>query len=135
MIKKLLVSACVLLSFSVLATTLPPITIYIGYTPGSNSDKILRAVQVELQKEIQNPIRVDYKPGAGGDVAVGFIANNTKKETTLLITNINLPWWNITKNTTTIIAHYCQLRIWELLLKFLSARLALDSEQNLIGIN
>jgi tripartite-type tricarboxylate transporter receptor subunit TctC len=99
MIKKLLVSACVLLSFSVLATTLPPITIYIGYTPGSNSDKILRAVQVELQKEIQNPIRVDYKPGAGGDVAVGFIANNTKKETTLLITNINLPWWNITKNT------------------------------------
>lgn len=99
MFSKFLISLCILLSFSVLSKDLQPITIYIGYVAGSNSDKIVRTLQQELQKEIPNPIRVDYKPGAGGDIAVGFVANNNKKETTMLVTNLNLAWWNITKNS------------------------------------
>lgn len=98
MLNRLLVTLCLMLSLSATAKELESITLYIGYVAGSNSDKIARALQKELQKDIPNPIRVEYKPGAGGDVAVGFIANNKKNETNILLTNINLPWWNINKN-------------------------------------
>jgi len=97
--KKFIVGA--LLGLTALATVakeLPVITLYVGYAAGSNSDKIARALQVELQKDIPNRIIIDYKPGAGGDIAVGTVARNQSKENNLLLTNINLPWWNINPN-------------------------------------
>lgn len=87
-----------LISGIVFAKEFPVINLYIGYSAGSNTDKIARALQKELQKELPNQIVVNYKPGAGGDIAVGTIANNNNKENNLLITNINLPWWNINTN-------------------------------------
>lgn len=99
MLDKIFLLLGLLLSVGVMAKDLPPITIYVGYVAGSNSDKIARTLQRELQKDIANPIIVDYKPGAGGNVAVGYIANNKKNETNILLTNINLPWWNITPST------------------------------------
>ena len=79
MLNRLLVTLCLMLSLSATAKELEPITLYIGYVAGSNSDKIARALQKELQKDIPNPIRVDYKPGAGGDVAVAVW--DTKRQT------------------------------------------------------
>jgi tripartite-type tricarboxylate transporter receptor subunit TctC len=87
-----------LVTASVQAAELPPIKLMIGYVAGSNSDKIARVLQRELTTRLNRTVVVEYRPGAGGDVAVGSVANNTQAETVLLLTNINVPWWNINRN-------------------------------------
>jgi tripartite-type tricarboxylate transporter receptor subunit TctC len=99
MFKKFFISTLLALATNfAFAKEFPMINLYVGYSAGSNTDKIARALQKELQKELPNEIVVNYKPGAGGDIAVGAIARDHSKENNLLITNINLPWWNINPN-------------------------------------
>lgn len=98
MFKKFFLMLLLTATVSVQAVELPPVKLLIGYVAGSNSDKIARVLQRELTARLNRNVVVEYRPGAGGDVAVGYVANNTQAETTLLITNINVPWWNINKN-------------------------------------
>jgi tripartite-type tricarboxylate transporter receptor subunit TctC len=98
MYKKFLLMLLMIMSVSAHTAEPPPVRLLIGYVAGSNSDKIARVLQRELIARLNRNVIVEYKPGAGGDVAVGYVANNTQAETTLLLTNINVPWWNINKN-------------------------------------
>jgi tripartite-type tricarboxylate transporter receptor subunit TctC len=52
-----------------------PITITMGFPPGSGTDVVARTLQPLLDKTLGQRIVIDYKAGAGGNVASDVIAN------------------------------------------------------------
>jgi tripartite-type tricarboxylate transporter receptor subunit TctC len=52
-----------------------PITITMGFPPGSGTDVVARTLQPLLDKALGQRIVIDYKAGAGGNVASDVIAN------------------------------------------------------------
>ncbi len=52
-----------------------PITIYMGFPAGSGVDVVARLLQPLLDKALGQRIVLDYKSGAGGNVASEFVAN------------------------------------------------------------
>ena len=52
-----------------------PITIVMGFPPGSGTDVVARVLQPLLDKALGQRIVIDYKAGAGGNVASDFVAN------------------------------------------------------------
>lgn len=59
------------------AATYPsrPLTVIVPYAPGGNLDVITRVVTQEMAKELGQPIVVDNRPGAGGQLGLGQAAN------------------------------------------------------------
>ena len=53
-----------------------PITLVIPYTPGSTNDIEARIYQENLSEQLKNPVVLDYKSGASGIIANGFIAKS-----------------------------------------------------------
>jgi len=51
-----------------------PITIVMGFPPGSGTDVVARILQPLLDKALGQRIVIDYKAGAGGNVASEFVA-------------------------------------------------------------
>ena len=51
-----------------------PITIVMGFPPGSGTDVVARILQPLLDKALGQRIVIDYKAGAGGNVASDFVA-------------------------------------------------------------
>jgi tripartite-type tricarboxylate transporter receptor subunit TctC len=51
-----------------------PITLIIPYTPGSTNDIEARIYQDSLQDQLSSNVLLDYKPGASGIIANGFVA-------------------------------------------------------------
>ena len=58
------------------AQTFPsqPITMLIPYPPGGSADMLARPMLATLQKELGQPVVLDYKAGAGGTIATGMLA-------------------------------------------------------------
>ena len=52
-----------------------PITITMGFPPGSGTDVVARTIQEKLDKALGQRIVIDYKAGAGGNVASDVVAN------------------------------------------------------------
>jgi tripartite-type tricarboxylate transporter receptor subunit TctC len=52
-----------------------PITITMGFPPGSGTDVVIRTLQPLLDKALGQRIVIDYKAGAGGNVASDVVAN------------------------------------------------------------
>ncbi len=52
-----------------------PITITMGFPPGSGTDVVARTLQEKLDKALGQRIVIDYKAGAGGNVASDVVAN------------------------------------------------------------
>lgn len=52
-----------------------PITITMGFPPGSGTDVVARTLQPLLDKALGQRIVIDYKAGAGGNVASDMVAN------------------------------------------------------------
>ena len=78
--RKTLLSAAVLfLSAVSIANTQEwparPITITMGFPPGSGTDVVARTLQPMLDKALGQRIVIDYKAGAGGNVASDVVAN------------------------------------------------------------
>lgn len=95
MIKQLLLLAVLLTSLSVNASQ--PVTLVVGYTPGSITDRLARTVQKNLVED-GIPVTIEYKTGAGGDLAVRHVATSKGKETVLALTSTNLVVYNIIPN-------------------------------------
>ncbi len=55
--------------------TARPITITMGFPPGSGTDVVARTLQEKLDKALGQRIVIDYKAGAGGNVASDVVAN------------------------------------------------------------
>ena len=51
-----------------------PVTIYMGFPAGSGVDVVARLLQPSLEKTLGQRLVIDYKPGAGGNVASEVVA-------------------------------------------------------------
>jgi tripartite-type tricarboxylate transporter receptor subunit TctC len=51
-----------------------PLKMSIGYSTGGAADMVGRAMAPAIQKELGQPLIMEYRPGAGGAIAAGFIA-------------------------------------------------------------
>jgi tripartite-type tricarboxylate transporter receptor subunit TctC len=51
-----------------------PITLYMGFPAGSGVDVVARMLQPSLEKSLGQRLVIDYKPGAGGNVASEIVA-------------------------------------------------------------
>ena len=70
-----------------------PIRLVIPYPPGG-VDVIVRIAQAQAEKELGQPLVVDYRPGAGGQIGQEYTARSAADGYTLLATVTN-PWINL----------------------------------------
>lgn len=61
-----------------------PILLYMGFPAGSGVDVVARRLQEPLGKQLGQPIVIDYKPGAAGNIASQFVAGARPDGYTLL---------------------------------------------------
>jgi tripartite-type tricarboxylate transporter receptor subunit TctC len=54
-----------------------PVSIMVGFGPGSTPDLVSRVVGEQLQKSLGQPFVVQNKPGAGGNIALDAVAKAT----------------------------------------------------------
>jgi tripartite-type tricarboxylate transporter receptor subunit TctC len=62
-----------------------PIRIVLGFPPGGGSDILLRAIGPALSAQLGQPVIVDNRPGAGGNVAMEMVAHAPPDGYTLLM--------------------------------------------------
>lgn len=51
-----------------------PIRVVVSFPPGGSTDILVRAMQPQLEKSLGQPIVIDNRPGAGGDIGVDAVA-------------------------------------------------------------
>ena len=61
-----------------------PITLYMGFPAGSGVDVVARRLQEPLAKQLGQPVVIDYKPGAAGNIASQHVAGAKADGYTLL---------------------------------------------------
>jgi tripartite-type tricarboxylate transporter receptor subunit TctC len=62
-----------------------PVRILVGAPPGGTADIVARLVAHELQTPLGQPVIVDYKPGAGGTIAVQSMLSSPRDGYTFLL--------------------------------------------------
>jgi len=87
--KKLLL-ALAILAFSACAGAQPypsrPITLVVPYTPGTGIDIIARVVGPKLSERWGQPVVVENKPGASGNIGAGIVAKAPADGYTMMVT-------------------------------------------------
>ena len=63
-----------------------PIKLIVGFTPGTGIDIIARTVQPKLQERLGQPVVVENKPGASGNIGSELVARAKPDGHTLLVT-------------------------------------------------
>ncbi|MEJ0070640.1 MAG: tripartite tricarboxylate transporter substrate binding protein [Pseudomonadota bacterium] len=73
---RLLLVACLLISSMASAQTYPerPITIINGFGAGGGADLFIRSIVPEVSEALGQPVLVDYRVGAGGNIAMAYVA-------------------------------------------------------------
>jgi len=62
-----------------------PVRILVGAPPGGTADILARLIARELQAPLGQPVIVDYKPGAGGTIAVQSMLSSPRDGYTFLL--------------------------------------------------
>ena len=65
-----------------------PVRLIVPFTPGGASDVAARTVSNALQQAIGQPVIVDYKPGANGNLGADIVTKSGADGHTLLVTDI-----------------------------------------------
>lgn len=76
-----------------------PVKLVSGFAPGGPSDIIAREMQKILTEELGRPVVLEYRTGAGTEIAVTSVAKNKSKETVLMLASTALAINNVQKNT------------------------------------
>jgi len=84
MLKKFATSMLIAVSSTVWAQS-EPLRFLLPYAPGGSIDKIARAIEKPLEKELGRPVVVDYKAGAGGLVGAQWLKNHQSKTPTIML--------------------------------------------------
>jgi tripartite-type tricarboxylate transporter receptor subunit TctC len=63
-----------------------PVTITLGFAPGSSIDTLTRLVAERLKDRWGQPVVIDNKPGAGANIAAELVAKSAPDGHTLLVT-------------------------------------------------
>ena len=64
-----------------------PITLVVAFTPGGPSDVLARIVGKQIEKTLGQPVVIDNRPGAGGNIAAEAVARAAPDGYTLLMGN------------------------------------------------
>ena len=65
-----------------------PITIVVGFEPGGGTDTTARIVQGPLGEQVGQQIVVENRAGAGGNIAVDYVAKQAPDGYTLVLANV-----------------------------------------------
>ncbi len=89
----LLMNALFLVSQVSFAQEFPskPIKIVIPFPPGGGADVLMRPLSKKLSELLGQPIILDNKPGANGNIGADFVAKSLPDGYTLLLGNSSLP--------------------------------------------
>jgi tripartite-type tricarboxylate transporter receptor subunit TctC len=84
----LLLFACALSPAAGFAQTWParPITLIVPYTPGTGPDILARSIGQRLGQRLGQPVVVDNKPGASGNIGADLVAKAAPNGYTLMLT-------------------------------------------------
>lgn len=90
LLRVLLAGAAVAVSLGVSAQEFPsrPVKIVVPQTPGGASDALARIVGQKLSEKWQQPVVVENRPGAGGNVGMEFVAQAPADGYTLLMSYV-----------------------------------------------
>ncbi len=64
-----------------------PVTLVVAFPPGGPSDVLARIVGKKMEQLLGQPVVIENKPGAGGNIAADFVAHATADGYTLLMGN------------------------------------------------
>jgi tripartite-type tricarboxylate transporter receptor subunit TctC len=65
-----------------------PVTVVVGFAPGGGTDTVARVMQKALGDNLGQPVVVDNKVGAGGNIAVDFVAKSAPDGHTIVLANV-----------------------------------------------
>jgi tripartite-type tricarboxylate transporter receptor subunit TctC len=94
-----------------------PVTIIVGFTAGGSTDIVTRLIAEEMRKSWGQPVIVDNRPGAGGNIGAAMVAKAKPDGYTLLVGSVgplainaslyaNMPYDNLKDFTpVTLIVH------------------------------
>jgi tripartite-type tricarboxylate transporter receptor subunit TctC len=65
-----------------------PVSVVVGFAPGGGTDTVARLLQGKLGEALGQPVVVDNKTGAGGNIAVDFVAKAAPDGYTIVLANV-----------------------------------------------
>src|SRR5690349_18590071 len=88
--KAVLAALALGITLSAQAQTFPskPITTVVGFEPGGGTDTTARIVAKTLSEQIGQQVVVENRAGAGGDIAVDYVAKSAPDGYTLVLANV-----------------------------------------------
>src|SRR2546425_13304993 len=65
-----------------------PITIVVGFEPGGGTDTTARILQKPLGEQVGQQVVVENRAGAGGNIAVDYVAKSAPDGYTVVLANV-----------------------------------------------
>jgi tripartite-type tricarboxylate transporter receptor subunit TctC len=88
MLRTLMALVCTAASWGAMAQAFPsrPVTLVVPFSPGTGIDILARVIGPKLSEKWGQPVVVENKPGASGNIGTDFVAKSAPDGTTLMVT-------------------------------------------------